>query len=102
MTSKANPNFPTTRVLLFAIFVGLVALAIGLGSVSTVREGLTTGRVYSAGVILNFTEKIDRNSSPVAYWGMMALYGIACVGGIGLGVFVPIATIRAYIKKRAG
>jgi hypothetical protein len=102
MKPNVNPNFPTTGILIFAIGVGLfLLLAVGVPGLFIIREGLITGRVYSVGVIFNFTEKVSRNSSPAAYWEMMGLYSIGCVAGIGLGIFVPIATIRAYVKKLA-
>ena len=99
MRPKLNPNYPSTGVLVFTICAGLIALAVGIGNISTVREGLATEQVYSVAVVFGVGEIIEKNRSPVAYWMMMGIYGTACVGGVGLGVCVPIATIRAYAKK---
>jgi hypothetical protein len=101
MKPKLNPNFPTTRVLIFAICLGLFALAIGVSSISTVREALATGRIYSVGIIFDDKRMVCKNNSPTEYWTMVGLIMICCVGGIGFGIGVPIANIRAYIKKLA-
>jgi hypothetical protein len=83
------------------VFSGLVCLAVGVGSIATVREGLETGQVYSVGVVFNYNEMIHKSTSPVYYWIMMGIFGVGCVGGIGLGVFVPISTVRAFVKRLA-
>ena len=101
MRPKLNPNYPSKGVLLFIICSGLVLLAVGFSNVSTVREGLATGRVYSVAVVFGVSEMIEKSKSPAAYWIMMGIYGTACVGGICLGICVPVANIRTYIRKLA-
>ena len=99
MKPKLSPNYPSTRVLIFIICAGLFLLAVGISNVSTVREGLTTGRVYSVAVVFGVNNMVYKSSSPVEYWIMMGIYSIACVGGIGFGLLTPLFNIRAYIRK---
>jgi len=101
MKPKLSPNYPSTGVLVFIICSGLFLFVVGVSNVTTVREGLSTGQVYSAGVVIGFDEKVHRDASPIEYWTLMGIYSLACVGSIGLGICVPFANIRAYIRKLA-
>jgi hypothetical protein len=99
MRPKLSPDFPSTRILIFMICCGVFLLVLGISNIQNVREGLTTGRVYSVGIIWDIKTVIYKDASPGAYWAMIGLYVASCVGSIGLGAWAPIFHIIAYKKK---
>ncbi|MGA2445853.1 MAG: hypothetical protein ABSG50_10550 [Opitutaceae bacterium] len=96
---KFNPSFPSTPILIFVICSGLIALAVGLSNIATVREGLATGRIYSVGIIFNDNRMIYRSDSPTGYWMMIGLISFGCGAGLVLGILGTILIIKAYIEK---
>jgi Zn-dependent protease len=101
MKPKFNPNFPSTPILIIVVLSGLIALAVGLSNIATVREGLATGRVNSMGIIFNDQRMIYKSDSPIGYWTMMGLISFGCGAGLFLGTCGLILIIKAYMKKRA-
>jgi len=78
---------------------GLIALAIGFYSIGIVRDGLSTGRTYTVGIVFDDKRMVDRIGSPTAYWMMMGLFGFSCGAGLVLGILTPILVIKAYVEK---
>lgn len=88
-------------ILIFGIVMGLFAMTVGIYTISIVREALATGRIYSVFIIMDDRTMIYRTDSPEAYWGMIGVFSSSIVLGIGIGIFAPIGTTIAYIKKLA-
>jgi len=96
---KYNPDFPTVRILIFILCNALIALTVGVGGILIVCKALTTGKIWSVGVVFHDTRIIYRSISPTAYWTMIGFMSFSCVLGFVLGTFSPIVVIRAYRKK---
>jgi len=101
MRPNLNPNYPSTRVVIFSLGVGLGLLVIGISNIFIVRDELTTGQAYRVSVVFGDGTKVSRSGSPVQYWYMVGMTSLACAGGIGGGLWVPISTVMDYRKKLA-
>ena len=98
---KFNPDYPTTPILIFLIFVGLFNLAIGIYGIFIVRDALDSGRIFTFGIILNDTTMVSRSDDPIEYWAMVSFMSLTVIGCIPIGIFVPINVTIDYIKKLA-
>ena len=98
---KPKPSFPTTPMLIFLIYSGLVCLAIGIYGIFVVRDALDSGRTYTFGIILNDTAMVSRSDNPIKYWAMVSFMSLTVIACIPLGIFGTINIIIAYIKKLA-
>lgn len=62
----------TSQVIAMSALLTLLGIAIGLGII--VKNGLTTGRIYSPTVSALGTKLIYRETSPDLYWTFIAFY----------------------------
>jgi len=99
MRPKLNPNYPSTGVLILVLCSSLLLLASGLPGLFVVREAVAAGRVYSLAALYGSSPTISLTQSPAEYWAHIVIYMSGCALAIGLGVFVPITTTKAYVRK---
>jgi hypothetical protein len=99
----AKPRNMSWSAVIWGLFVSIFLLGFAWLGASLVREQLVTGRTYSPGVVVGFSNYCYRSQTPVSYWGFIGLYictlsFMVLIGALNL--VQTICDVRCKLKTK--
>ena len=96
MTKPQDLSWPK---IAWGYFISLFLLAFAPFGASAIKDAFVTGRTYSPGVVVGFSDYCYRSQTPISYWGFVGLYTCTLALMLVVAIWSLVETVN-YTRRK--